>query len=155
MRNATFRPRRRCGTRLSVRAEGAERDFSSAPKGAERNFPLPRRRHGQSRNATFRPRRRRGTELSKKKPPEPKCGTRLFSFCQSAESDFFTFIFQRKKNCDFRACFFVNQKHKMQKNSACGAQFLPPAALRGRRDRRRPCGADGADDGPAGLDFGI
>jgi hypothetical protein len=97
MRNTTFRPRRRCGTRLSVRAEGAERDFSFAPKGAERNFPLPRRRRGQSRNANFRSRRRRGTELPKKKPPEPKCGTRLFSFCQSAESDFSTFTFQQKK----------------------------------------------------------
>jgi hypothetical protein len=78
-RNATFRPRRRRGTRLFVRAECAERWVCAGAAGAFSTvFDCfrPRRRretrlsfHAESAELTFFSRRRRGTELPTKKNP--------------------------------------------------------------------------------------
>jgi hypothetical protein len=59
---------------------------------------------------------------------------------------------KKKAKCTLGDFGFFSCQYKTQnakKKSACGAQFLPPAALRGTWGLRRPCGAHGASDGPA------
>jgi hypothetical protein len=146
IQNGTCRPRQGCGTRLFVRAKGAERDFPSAPKAlSERSFQLPCRRRGQSRNATFRPRRRRGTKLAKKKPPiETKMRNATFLLLSKCRKRLFKFHLPKNKKVEFELAFLSIKSTKRQNcPPAARSSFLPRpcAALRGRRGRRGKFGA--------------